>query len=103
MTPQTPNMSWDDLLDDYEDRIDAIWSALEDGGELNTPMFVYPAGVVGTPTAKQQQRFADLQTDAADAEVELGNRLEVNRSEHSSLQLRSKARRTYVGAQRLGR
>ena len=103
MTSQSADLDWDDLLDDYEDRIDAIWSVLEDDGELLTEPFIAPVGSAKTPDQAQLDRFHRLSLDAAEAASELTKRLQTNRGESSNLQLGSKARRAYVGTKRLGR
>ncbi|NOX30051.1 MAG: hypothetical protein GXP35_08400 [Actinobacteria bacterium] len=103
MISSAPDLDWDDLLDDFEDRVDEIWFVLDHGGQLETQIFSRPEGTPAAPTTAQQDRLSKLQADAVDAAAELNKRLETNRSESSTLQRGSKARRTYVGTKRLGR
>lgn len=94
-------LDWDDLLDDFEDRIDAIreMAAGEELLETIEP-FTPPPGEAGPPDAEQLERLAELHAAAIDATAALLARREELRRELDGLRRGADGRRHYVAAGR---
>ena len=58
--------TWDDLLDDYERRIEAISLALATDSQVPTHAFIPPRSSIADPTPQQLQRFQALQAKAGE-------------------------------------
>lgn len=94
-------LCWDDLLDDYEHRIDGIASALANDASMPIRSFIAPEGEVDEPTAEQVERFQKLQARAALAAEGLIEKLESNRNEVEHGRRATVAHKAYMVADRL--
>jgi hypothetical protein len=114
-----PVLDWDELLDDFEDRIDNMWSLLDDlesitandadhdtepdSHSLGYEPFVAPAGAPREPTTAHLDRLAQLHLDLAEAASAIVARKNQLLAENDALHLASRARRRYATSARLGR
>ncbi len=94
-------LDWDDLLDDFEDRIEAI-REMAAGDELLETIepFTPPDGAAGTPDPDQIERFRELHAAAVEATHALLARRDELRREFEGLQRGADGRRHYVAAGR---
>lgn len=96
-------LEWDDLLDDYEDRIDSIWAMSEsDGaeGDLEIEPFAAPEGTATRPEQHHIERFRSLERDAAAAAAALTERRNDATADFAAMQRSLAGRRHYVTSDR---
>lgn len=94
-------IDWDDLLDDFEDRIDAI-REMAAGDELLETIepFSPPSGEAEPPNSEQLERLHGLHEAAIDATHALLARRDELRRELDELRRGADGRRHYVAAGR---
>ncbi len=95
-------LRWDDLLDDYEQRIRHITRSLATGAIVETPEFIPPDGDIEPPSQAQIARFRGLQGRAAVAAGALLERLDTNRRQAQETRRTTEAHKAYIVADGLG-
>ena len=96
---------WDDLLDEFEDMVDEVQTAIDYGHWPDEiPLPSRPESLPGAPDSAQRQRLGQLQARAAEQSERIRALLEARESELSRQGDRRRAARSYAsfGSRRSG-
>jgi len=92
------DLTWDDLLDDYEDSIDASNDALDRGLWPPAETAVPPSAPRDSPELHHRERFNELQAEATGVAARLRSAMGSNESLRAQDRARVHAHREYKGS-----